>query len=502
MKKFILVSVLVMSYFSPAIEASDVETVVFDDGTQFKADRATLETSSVLKNLLEATKGKELPISGISSATFKKLYEFMQITKEEKPALRKIWPHLSDPIEQRAQTLDLNTTKELLIAADFFNIKRLIEPFINHFVDLLVSNEQLKKMLKDPITFMNKIKLNPVLDELVRQKIMGNTDVKKIFIRIIERAPRKIETFCAGNIKFSSESKILGECEWLPSGDFLINSWDPKTGKSIDTFVGGQLYYNTTTSPDGSMYLSTERRLTKLLSNTVSIEHGYGLVLHKYDTGEPLRKFGNAFNQHDTWISFEIFSPDGSLVASGSNDGALKLWDTKTGNLLRNFTGGHKERITSIAISSDNSTLVSIGYDNAMKIWDIKTGDLLRSFDFSGYLYTPVAISPSNLMFAASGKDSSKKEYNIDIFDMSVEQMPLDLALLLLALSIDPLKEISQPQIDIKDIQPIATNALEKIDDEDVKQSIKKYIEQREKLFSSWWTAFLYRFRKAGSQFE
>jgi WD40 repeat protein len=68
------------------------------------------------------------------------------------------------------------------------------------------------------------------------------------------------------------------------------------------------------------------------------------------------------------------FSPDGKILASGSWDKTIKLWDVSSGKELRTLTG-HLDRVHSIAFSPDGSS----SWDNSIKLWDASTGRELRT---------------------------------------------------------------------------------------------------------------------------
>jgi WD40 repeat protein len=65
-------------------------------------------------------------------------------------------------------------------------------------------------------------------------------------------------------------------------------------------------------------------------------------------------------------------SPNGLFLATGSNGGIIKLWNTRTGVLVRTFSG-YTGKIGSIRFIND-AQLVSASADETLKVWSIKTG--------------------------------------------------------------------------------------------------------------------------------
>ncbi len=62
------------------------------------------------------------------------------------------------------------------------------------------------------------------------------------------------------------------------------------------------------------------------------------------------------------------FSPDSKMLASGSADQTIELWNLNTGQQLRALKG-HLGAVYSVAFSPDSKTLASGSYDSTIKIW-------------------------------------------------------------------------------------------------------------------------------------
>lgn len=93
---------------------------------------------------------------------------------------------------------------------------------------------------------------------------------------------------------------------------------------------------------------------------------------------------------------------DGTLLAVGSDDGGVGLWDMRKGELLDTFLG-HKSDVLSVAFSPDGQLLVSGSDDRTVCLWDVASKRLL----FQGEEYADpiecVAMSPDGRTLALGG---------------------------------------------------------------------------------------------------
>ena len=105
------------------------------------------------------------------------------------------------------------------------------------------------------------------------------------------------------------------------------------------------------------------------------------------------------------------FSPDGKRLASASDDGAVKVWDTSTGENV--FTlKGHSEPVQSVAFSPDGKRLASASNDQTVKVWDAKTGKDVLTLKGHSEPIQCVAFSPDGKRLASASDDKTVKVWD------------------------------------------------------------------------------------------
>ena len=80
----------------------------------------------------------------------------------------------------------------------------------------------------------------------------------------------------------------------------------------------------------------------------------------------------------DPCYSSTVFCPDGRYVAASHRDGVVRVWDVRTGQLMRRVKA-HMCRAYGVVFMPDREGLLSAGKDMTLKYWDIGTLYISRS---------------------------------------------------------------------------------------------------------------------------
>ena len=203
-------------------------------------------------------------------------------------------------------------------------------------------------------------------------------------------------------IAFSPDDRTLVS----GSKDHQIRLWDVETGSCTRVMKGhSDVVTSVAFGPVASAAVNIGGAGEKILA---SGSDDRTIQLWQAATGERLK----TLRGHDGWVQAIAFSPDGERLVSGSSDHTVKLWDVQSGECLYTLAG-HDQRVKAVAVAPDGKTLASGSDDRTVKIWDARTGRCLQTLEGHTNWVLSVAYSPDGKSLASGSGDRTIKLWNL-----------------------------------------------------------------------------------------
>jgi len=198
------------------------------------------------------------------------------------------------------------------------------------------------------------------------------------------------------SLSFSPDGKMLAAgCD-----DGLILVWEVSTGSLVKTLPDhqGEPQQNPTDnkqpvnsvafSPDGNLLASgSDDSTIRVWNRTTWVSHNL---------------------KEQRYVRFVTFSPDSKTLASGGSDRSISLWDPSADKPSYRLQG-HAGEIYSIAFSPKGNSLTSASSDGMIKIWDLTTHKEVGTLSGHTGFVRSVAFSPDGATLASGSDDGTAK---------------------------------------------------------------------------------------------
>lgn len=198
------------------------------------------------------------------------------------------------------------------------------------------------------------------------------------------------------NFNFILEIKYIhNDCQLLVVSNDLIQIWDSHTWELIYT------YYHKIRFPYYSFLIDDNH------IGLINLE-GKFLILDIY-TNEIITFIQTTINNSDVY-SISYYK---NQIAAGYYDGSIRIYDIKTGNLLKTFNK-HDTYVNILCYSSDGKHLISVCGYSKIKIWNVDNGNLINTFDeYEGKIVDLQYIPNTNYLLSVTKNSKKIKIWNI-----------------------------------------------------------------------------------------
>lgn len=255
--------------------------------------------------------------------------------------------------------------------------------------------------------------LLPIISKSIDRSLSKSSPSNIVVNRELQIAEKAIftlfdDTERIESLAFSPDGSKLASC----SDDAYVHIWDATEGwdqankdssfELLTSFTGDKY------KPVNAVAFSPDGILLASGSNPIKIWNvtdDWSLV--------------KSISGHNSEISCLTFSPDGSILVSGSGskqatrsaDDSIKIWNTDDWSLQKSING--TSYVEAIAFSPDGSRLASSSSNKSIRIWAVNSNwNLVKTIKAHTSVIYSIAFSPDGTKLVSGSKDNSVKVWN------------------------------------------------------------------------------------------
>jgi WD40 repeat protein len=211
--------------------------------------------------------------------------------------------------------------------------------------------------------------------------------------------PQVVRVF--GDLRFHTDGD-LQVLSFAPDGHIwsieepgVLRQWNPSTGNQLRAAFLSDL--------ETLWAMSPNRGLIASAADDVSLwEVSSGKVL-------------DAIPQ-SSWVTAIAFGPEAKYLATGHDDGLVRVWDLSNLSVRHEFPGP-KRPISAMAFNAAGTLLASAGEDRVICLWDVETGSLAGTLKGHTDRIQALAWHPKGQRLVSCGWDTTARVWNTQTFE-------------------------------------------------------------------------------------
>lgn len=130
----------------------------------------------------------------------------------------------------------------------------------------------------------------------------------------------------------------------------------------------------------------------------------------------------HTFFDHAGMVTDVKYHPDGSCLATCSTDKKIKIFDCRSQRLLQHYDA-HNEAVNSVSFHSNGQYLVSSSNDATIKIWDLRMGQIMYTLYGHEGPSTTAQFSPLGDFLLTGGNDQNIVIWNTNLNEQVTEEL-------------------------------------------------------------------------------
>ncbi len=192
-----------------------------------------------------------------------------------------------------------------------------------------------------------------------------------------------------------STTFVPGSDDILTVGGSDSRLWDVKTGREKMSF-----------SPHGAV---ASARFSSRGDLVVTGSWDNSAKIWDAKTGKVIRKLEG---EHTSFVNSATFSDDGQFVLTASDDGTAKVWRVATGKVEMTLSG-HTDRVRSANYSPDGEFIVTTSSDQTARLWKASTGEFIREFKGHRFAVLCAEFSKDSQWLVTGGDDNTARLWDV-----------------------------------------------------------------------------------------